>query len=190
MKRFIFLVLLSSFAYAGIHAQLENRFSIGPRIGANFSDVNSDNSKTLTGLTAGITSTYSINEKSGITIDLLYSGEGYKAGNFDVVLDYLKIPVLYNNFFGKLGEAFRPKAYLGFAPGFLLTAKSNDIDIKNQNQSTSFDLVGGLGFNHRLGSRTWLNADLRGFLGLTSLKKNGDVKNRTIQASLGIAYGL
>lgn len=190
MKKSIFLgaffVLITTISYS----QIENRFSIGPRVGANFSNVNSDATKSLTGLTAGITSTYSINESSGITVDLLYSAEGYKTGNLEVARDYLKIPVLYNSFLGKLGEAFRPKLYAGFAPGFLLEAQANNSDIKNQSNSTTLDLVGGLGFNQRLANRIWLNVDLRAFWGLNSIEKSGDKKNRTIQASLGIAYGL
>ena len=182
---FLFLLFTSS-----LFAQLENRFSIGPRVGVNFANINSSASKTLTGLAAGITSTYSINEKSGITVDLMYSGEGYKTASQKVALNYFKIPVLYNSFFGKLGEAFRPKIFIGLAPGFLLSATSNDTDIKSQNRSSTMDMVGGLGFNHRLNNRIWLNADLRAFFGLNSVTNSGDNKNRTIQASLGIAYGI
>ncbi len=190
MKKIIFSCLITLATLQLAYTQLENRFSIGPRIGANFSNVNSDGTKNLTGLAAGITSTYSINEASGLTVDLLYSGEGYKSGNQDIALNYLKIPILYNVFFGKLGEAFRPKVYLGFAPGFLLSANSNDNDIKNQYKSSTVDLVGGLGFNHRVGNRIWLNADLRSFFGLSALGESGDLKNRTLQASLGLAYGI
>ena len=101
-----------------------------------------------------------------------------------------KIPVLYNSFFGDLGESFRPKLYLGFAPGFLISAEANEVDVKNQNNPSTLDVVGGIGFNQRLANRIWLNADLRAFVGLNSVSKSGDLKNRTIQASLGVAYGL
>ncbi|MCB0689557.1 MAG: porin family protein [Saprospiraceae bacterium] len=190
MKKIIFLSLLSALCYSLSFGQIENRFSIGPRLGANFSNTNAEGTKNLTGLAAGITSTYSINERSGITVDLLYSGEGHKTGNLEVHRNYLKIPVLYNSFLGRLGESFRPKLYLGFAPGFLLNAEANNTDIKNQNNSTTLDLVGGLGFNQRLANRIWLNADLRAFWGLNAIGKTGDTKNRTIQASMGVAYGI
>jgi hypothetical protein len=88
-----------------------------------------------------------------------------------------------------LGEAFRPKIYLGVAPGFLIQATNNDADIKNQYKSSIIDFGGGIGFNYRLANRVWLNADLRAFLGLSLLAKTGDAKNRTMQLSLGIAYG-
>ncbi len=171
-------------------AQLENRFSIGPRIGANFASTNQDVSS-LTGLVAGLTSTYSINETSGITVDALFSARGFSAQNLDTKLNYLSIPILYDVFFGRLGEPFRPKLYVGFAPGFLLDAKRQNNDISSQYKSSTFDFVGGGGFNYRLANRVWLNADLRALLGMSDLTEGAtDVKNRTVQVSLGIAYGL
>ncbi len=190
MKRTILSCLFTLATWQLVYAQMESRFSIGPRIGTNFANVNSGGPKNLSGLAAGITSTYSVNERSGITVDLLYSGEGFKVFDIDFTLNYLKIPILYNVFFGKLGEGFRPKVFLGIAPGFLLSANSNNIDLKNYHKSSAVDLVGGLGFNHRVANRIWLNADLCGFYGLSPLEKSRPQKNRTLQASLGFAYGI
>jgi len=190
------LVLLSSlFTVYQLHAQ--DKFSIGPRIGVNFSNVsNVDNSKSLAGLVAGLTSTYSINEGSGISVDLLYSGEGYKVGNTEVKISYLQIPIYYDLFFGQLGEAFRPKVFLGVAPEFLLNAKvdGNKID-KSNYSSVNFALTGGVGFNLRVANRIWLNTDLRAFLGLNDVRDEafrvGDkVTDNTIQLSFGLAYGI
>ncbi len=171
-------------------AQLENRFSIGPRVGINFATINQDE-ETRTGLVAGLTTTYSINEKSGITIDALFSSRGFGSGASQVKLNYLSIPILYDAFFGKLGEAFRPKLYAGFAPGFLLKAETGAINLTERYKSVTFDIVGGGGFNYRLASRVWLNVDLRALFGLANLTESGDdIRNRTIQVSGGLAYGL
>lgn len=190
MKKIFFLSMIFALIHSVSFGQLENRFSIGPRLGINFSNINSSSTKNLTGVAGGITSTYSINEKSGITLDVLYSAEGHKNGNQEVERNYLKIPVIYNTFFGRLGEAFRPKIYLGFAPGFLLDAQVNNVETTDDNKSTTLDLVGGLGLNQRISNRIWLNADLRALWGITPIQDSGDYKNRTIQATLGIAYGL
>lgn len=192
-KKGIILVLLSSlFTVYQLNAQ--DKFSIGPRVGVNFSNVsNVNNSESLTGLALGLTSTYSINESSGITVDLLYSGEGYKDGNNEIKLSYLQIPIYFDLFFGELGSAFRPKVYAGFAPGFLLHAKENGTDKKDDYNSVNFALSGGLGFNYRVASRIWLNADLRAFLGLNEIRdvQVGDKRSiNNIQFSLGLAYGL
>ena len=176
-----------------LNAQFDD-FSIGPRVGLNFSSIsNIDNSESLTGLAFGLTSTYSISESSGLTVDLLASTEGYNVGNNEQKLTYLHIPIYFNVFFGDLGEKFRPKVYVGFVPGFLLGAKLNDNDNKDAFNGFNLGLSGGLGFNTRVASRIWLNADLRAYLGLADVTEFefGDKNSiSTIQPSIGLAYGL
>ncbi len=180
-----------------MQAQFRERFSIGPRAGVNFSNVsNLDGSKSLTGLVLGLTSTYSFNESSGLTIDLLYAQEGYKTpvAEVDQRLDYLQVPILFDLFFGTLGKPFRPKVYLGVVPGFLLGAKLDGNTVnKDIYNGFYFGLGGGLGFNYRVGSKIWLNVDLRAQMGLTDIRDNkvGDqIALRTVQPSIGLAYGL
>lgn len=172
------------------HAQLKNRFSIGPRLGVNLANVDAESASGITGFTAGLTSTYSLNERSGVGVDLLYSAEGFEEADMTTDLSYVKIPISYTIFLGKLGEPFRPKLYLGVAPGFLLNAETNDRDVSNLYTDTTLDGVGGLGFNYRLISRVWLNADLRYFLGLDDLHETRSLRNQTWQISLGVAYGI
>lgn len=193
LKKGIILVLLSSvFTVYQLNAQ--DDFSIGPRVGVNFSNVsNVSNSKSLTGLALGLTSTYSINETSGLTVDLLYSNEGYAISDNKYKIAYLQIPIYYDLFFGKLGDSFRPKVYVGIQPGFLLHAKYNDTEVdKSSLNSFNAALSGGAGFNYKIASRIWLNADLRAFLGLSDISEAIADKqaNNTIQVSLGLAYGL
>ena len=69
----------------------KNRLSIGPRAGLNFATVDAESASRVTGLAAGITSTYSINEGSGVSVDLLYSAEGYEQGNTTYDLNYFKV---------------------------------------------------------------------------------------------------
>lgn len=182
----LFLLLLPLLS----HAQFKNRLSIGPRAGLNFATVDAESAKRVTGLAAGITSTYSINEGSGVSVDLLYSAEGYEQGGTEYDLNYFKIPLAYNVFFGSLGEKFRPKVYLGLVPGFLLNAEVNGADVADQYTSTTFDALGGLGFNYRLASRIWLNTDLRFYLGLNDISETTSIKNQNIQLTLGVAYGI
>jgi hypothetical protein len=194
-KEIMLILIMSVLTFFQLRAQ--DDFSIGPRVGLNFSNVsNVDESKSLTGLALGLTSTYSINETSGLTVDLLYSKEGYKLNDDEFKVAYFQIPILFDVFFGELGSAFRPKVYAGVTPGFLLNAKQNDTELEKDNfNSVNFALTGGLGFNARMGSRIWLNTDLRAYLGLNDVRDKefqiGDkVKNNNIQLSVGLAYGL
>ena len=177
--------------------EVGDQTSIGPRIGVNFSNVsNIEGSESLTGMVLGLTSTYSITEATGLTVDLLYSQEGYSLNDDDLRLNYLQIPILFDLFFGELGDKFRPKVYAGVVPGFLLSAKNNDNKVDNDVlNGFNFALAGGLGFNLRVASRVWLNTDLRAYLGLSDIREEsfqtGDKNaNSNIQLSLGMAYGL
>ena len=175
---------------------IRNNFSIGPRVGVNFSNVNNpDVAKILVGLVAGVTSTYSIKERTGLTIDLLYSGEGYKIGDNELRANYLRIPVLFDLFFGQLGQPFRPKVFVGPQAGILLSAKSGSTDIKKDINNFALGVGAGLGFNYHLMDRMWLNTDLRSFFDLTDIRANRPSSSdkqmiRNIQLSVGIAWGL
>lgn len=190
---FLGILLIST----GLMGQVDN-FSIGPRIGLNLAKVsNVDESSAIVGLALGVTSTYSISQNSGVTLDILYSQEGYEDENSDqeIHFDYLQVPMYFDVFFGELGEAFRPKIYAGVSLGFLLSAKAGQMDIKEDVSSTAFSLTGGLGFNYRLSNRVWLNTDLRSFWGLSDIPEDASpdvdtVAARNLQFSVGIAFGL
>lgn len=194
INKLLFASCLILLGTGAANAQIGDQTSIGPRVGINFSNVsNVDGSEALTGLAIGLTGTYSISEKTGLTIDLLYSGEGYKLNSDELRLSYLQIPIFFDLFFGELGEKFRPKVYAGIQPGFLLDSKNNGNDVEDVFNSFNVAVGGGLGFNYRVGSRIWLNTDLRAALGLSDIREDviGDkVASSNIQLSLGLAYGL
>lgn len=76
--------------------------SIGPRAGINFSNVsNVEGSKSKKGLVLGLTSTYSLNESSGLTLDVLYSVKGYLILFEDHEHRFLQTPFYFDCFFGK-----------------------------------------------------------------------------------------
>lgn len=173
--------------------------SLGPRIGFNASSLVGDNVETDSklGLVLGLTSIYSINEKTGLGVDVLYSREGAtsKVGEIDTNLDYVRVPVTFQYFFRGWKDDLRPKIYVGIVPGFLINAEAGENDIKDQ--TNSFDLAGtaGLGFNYRLGKGNrgiWLNTDLRYLRGFTSVPEvsQSDVFNQSLQLSVGVAFGL
>lgn len=197
IKKISIALLSMILSYSCMPAQ-SNIISIGPRVGINLADVtNVDESKVLTGIAAGVTTTYSISESFGITLDVLYSQEGYKIEGTDIEsnLDYIQIPIFFNVFFSDLGDAFRPKVYAGVSPGILIGAEYNDTDISDSMNGAVISLAGGLGFNYRLAESTWLNIDLRSFLGLNDIRdsnsREGDkVTSRNIQISAGVAFGL
>lgn len=194
MKKLLFAITAAFLLIITTKLSAQN-FSIGPRIGLNFATLTDGNtaSDSRTGLVAGITSTYSINEKSGIGVDLLYSSEGSSLGNnIDLSLDYLRLPIMFQYFFGALGEDFRPKIYAGVVPGLLLNAERGNTEVTDNYED--FDLAGtaGLGFHYRLSPKgVWLNADARYLRGFTDIDQGGaDTYNQHWQLSLGVSFGV
>jgi len=206
MKRLILLFValtLTTYTFAQITAK---NFSIGPRVGVNFAKLTGDvaDNDTKTGLVAGVTSTYSITERSGLTMDLLYSREGFETNAQPQVqtgLDYLRFLLAYNVFFRNREDDFRPKLYVGPNVGLLLSAETQvengdtEVDVKENFNTLDIGLTLGLGFNLRIGGDTWLNVDGRFQPGLSNIidnKPNGQdaVRNQNFQISLGLAFGL
>jgi len=193
----LLILIAGFFAITLTQLSAQDALSIGPRAGVNISSVsNVDNSKSLSGLALGLTSTYSINQSTGLTLDILFSNQGFAVGEDEYKINYVQVPLYFDLFFGELGTAFRPKVYAGVAPHFLLKAKYNEEQVsKEQLNSFNFAVSGGLGFNLRMTNRVWLNTDLRAFLGLNDYRdKNFQTENKramsTVQFSLGLAYGL
>lgn len=190
MKKLAILIILCLFGKM-LFAQNSTNFSIGPKFGLTLSETNATNADIIPGIQYGITSTYSINQSSGVGVDVLLSQNGYKVNNNVYRLNYIKIPLLYKFFFNELGDAFRPRIEVGLSPAFLLNASNEETNISNAYNKTALGVMGGLGFNYRLSNRVWLNADLRADYGLTDITvNNSNPKNRVIGINLGVAYGL
>ncbi len=193
---FILLILISALSYSFSQGSGEDRWSLGPRGGVNFSNVtNVDNSESITGVVLGLSTTFSLNENTGLTLDALYSVEGYQAPFNEYRLRYLEVPLYFDYFFGQLGQRFRPKVYVGMAPAFYLSGTVNELDDNpDYFNHVLVSATGGLGFNYRIANRIWLNTDLRSFIGLSDIRDKsiatGDqVAMRNIQFTLALCYG-
>ena len=136
--RIIFILMIMVTGWISLQAQSEDRWSIGPRGGVNFANVtNVEESQSITGVVLGVTSTYSFNQNTGLTMEALYSVEGYKAPFSEYHLRYLQIPLYFDYFFGNLGERFRPKIYAGVSPGFYLGGTLNDLDTNDEDRKST-----------------------------------------------------
>jgi outer membrane protein W len=204
MKPLILLCFALTFATYTV-AQNASNFSIGPRVGVNFAKfTNVDNADPKSGLVLGLTSTYSFNVRTGLTIDALYSREGNETSTtpqLQTGLDYLRFLVAYDIFFRDLEDNFRPKIYVGPNLGILLSAENqvegsdNEVDVKDSYNTIDLGLTLGLGFNLRVGGETWLNVDGRFQPGLTNIINNKPsnidaIRNQNFQVSVGLAFGL
>ncbi|HYV94533.1 MAG TPA: porin family protein [Chitinophagales bacterium] len=175
--------------------------SLGPSVGAGISMVSNNEEGVDVSpqflWNGGVIFVYSTKTHFGFGADLKYSAEGYQAKiaglseNIHVHLNYLRIPVRIIYFFGEYGDHMRPKIFLGLTPGLLLSAKSEDTDIKDAFNSFDLGARGGVGINIRLASAVWLNTDVsyyQGFLDL-GISKNS-ILNSHLVLSAGVAFGI
>jgi len=202
MKKLLFIPLFVIIACFTAQAQVH---SIGPTLGFNYawlSDV--DNSSPRPSYNFGLIYNYSILQSGGFGIEARYSEEGVKqdVGGTTVTskINYLRIPMKFQYFFGQLSEDFRPKLFAGPSFAILMGGKT---EVRNGSVTTevdSKDLYGGFdvgiqlggGFNYRLAETTWLNFDAaytHGLLDAAGDKSNSTAKNRLLNLNLGVAFG-
>ena len=158
LKLSIILVLL--FFSGTILGQTEDRFSLGPRAGVLFSTIVGDDVEDAeynTGYTFGLTTTYSIMQHTGLTVDFLFTREGAEtSAGTELKLNYLRLPIYFDYFFNELGEVFRPKIYAGIVPGLRTQAEVADVEVDDNFSTFDLGIGGGIGFNYQIAGRTWL----------------------------------
>jgi hypothetical protein len=126
-----------------------------------------------------------LNEKFAVQPELLYSGQGAKypdVGNFS--MNYIYVPIMAKYF---ISDKFNIQA--GPQVGFLMSAKLDGMDLKDQVKSTDFGLNLGTGYDFTKN----IGINLRYSIGLIQTQKelqDGEVssKNSVIQLSVGYKF--
>lgn len=202
MMKQLFFALFAVCAGYTAQAQVQ---SLGPTVGFNYawlSDI--DNAQGRPSFNAGLTYNYSILESAGLGIEARYSEEGVKQkiGNNTVTskINYIRVPLEFNYYFGQLEDRFRPKIFAGPSLAFLVGGETQvrtgeiltTVKSKDVYEKFDFGIQGGAGFNLRLAEMTWLNFDVCYTHGLTNVAKNdsgSNAKNRLVHVNLGVAFG-
>jgi len=181
----IFLVL-ATFSCAEAYAQ--QRWSIGPRLGVNYSTILGDtrDPKFVPGFTGGFYVMYSDINHFGISGDILYSQKGAKydftQGNtrfaYTQRLNYIEVPIVARYFLNLRGKV-RPNIFAGGAVNFLLNARQRNRKVNNQSapsvdnnsafKTVDVGLIAGVGLNFKISPARWIQTDLRYQYGLTPI---------------------
>lgn len=214
MKKFTlsFLMLLM-LAVGAAKAQESNNLSFGPIAGFGHSSVSSEIDDEVTdkkfnpSYNLGVRLMYSKHPHWGFGMDVSYRTEGVKVGADSTTLrlrtNYIRVDPKAYYFFGESGKPFRPKVGLGPSLGFFTGGKvANYENGEKTDEETISDFVtkidlgisGAIGFNYRLSSNTWLNADLAYTYGLMDIKKDNEdeaaLRNRSIFLNVGVLFGI
>jgi len=185
MKKIILAALLFIAASTTSEAQL---VKFGVKAGVNFANQTGDatdapgiDKEGITSYHAGLVAEIKLLDRFAIQPELLYSTQGATYKNavteFKNELGYLSIPVMAKFY---LTDSFSLE--VGPQASFLLSEKDN-VDFEDA-ETFEFGVNAGLGF--KLTENFFIQG--RYGLGLTEAAKDADVKNSTVQLSVGFLF--
>ena len=147
----------------------------------NGEGVNLDN-KPVNVVSYGLGGDYYFNNRWSLRSGLLFQTMGTKSalGIFKDELQYLTIPVNANWHFGSTR-----KWNLNFGPsiGFLTSANTNGIDIRELVNSTQIGFNYGIGYKIEVSNKISILIDYQAMTGLTDVAKDSDFKIKNIYSS-------
>ena len=194
----------------------QQRWSIGPRVGANISNQmgdlpTGDNVKWLAGWSVGGFIMYSDIRHFGLSADVLYSQKGVRLENipsptgagrssYTNRINYLEIPVLAR-YFMTLSGSFRPNFFIGPSVAFKLNAKMKDYSVGNTEQPdqditavyrpVDLGLTGGVALNFEVAKGKRILLDARYTYGLADVTVGtGTIRNSAVTLNLSYGFGI
>jgi opacity protein-like surface antigen len=182
MKKLIFAILFTLFINQNF-AQSDPLFKFGLKAGINLANYSGSdiNTNTITSFHAGLVSELKVFKNFSLQPELLYSTQGAEIDElgqqFTNELGYVSIPVL-----GKFYLEDNLSLELGPQFSFLLSERNN----VQAGDSNSFDFAVAAGLSYKLSKHFFVQG--RYGLGLTEPKRDANVKNTVIQASLGYMF--
>lgn len=199
MKRIIVIAFVIMALATAASAQESSKY-LGIKGGLNMFKLYGDDvedAKSLYSFAIGGFITCNFNEMFALQPEIYYSIKGAReetvAGDIDLKLGYIDIPILLKVKLPKEGKSWSPNLYAGPYFAFLLSADLEGFDVKDDTKSTDIGLVVGAGIDFMLseGMRA-LNLDFRYSVGFTKLDDAGDAEvfNNGFQFLVGYGFSL
>jgi len=181
MKKLLLMVAVMMSAMSMSAQNDVGQFSVAPVVGLNFAKMTFDDAKFKTGVQIGAVAEYGLLEKLGLSAGLVYSMQGTKFDNESLKANYLNVPVLANYY---VIPGLAVKA--GLQPGFLLSAKMDGENVKDELKSFDLSIPVGVSYEYQN-----FVVDARYNLGVTKVSKVGDsAKNQVVQLTLAYKFKL
>ena len=195
MKKLMMIAVMAIFAMTA-SAQNTNRevgaFTLQPKVGLAIGSFSGEyitvggkvENKKRVGFTAGLEGEIYATNWLGIALGLNYAQQGWKFGDVKCKYDYLNVP-LVADFYVARGLALKTGVQLGF----LMNAKWDDLNFKDDSNKTNFSIPIGISYEF---SNVVL--DLRYNVALSKVNKNAtdNYKYRSdlVQFTLGYKFEL
>ncbi|MBC5841109.1 PorT family protein [Flavobacterium sp. F-380] len=179
MKKILLVAVLAVLGFVSGNAQ---EIKFGAKAGLNFASVRGENSDvydTVTAFNLGAVAEIPLSEKISFQPEILFSGQGYSFGNDIAALNYLNVPLM-----GKYYVTKGLSLEAGPQVGFLLSAKTDNADVKNLFKKIDFGVNAGLGYKLENG----LNFSARYNLGLSNISSVANTTNKNAVVQLSVGY--
>jgi opacity protein-like surface antigen len=191
MKKLMMIAVMAIFAMTA-SAQNTNRevgaFTLQPKVGLTIGSFSGEyitvggkvETKKRVGFTAGLEGEIYATNWLGIALGLNYAQQGWKFGDVKCKYDYLNVP-LVADFYVARGLALKTGVQLGF----LMNAKWDDLNVKDDCNKTNFSIPIGISYEF---SNVVL--DLRYNVALSKVNKNAtdNYKYRSDLVQITIGY--
>lgn len=191
MKKLMMIAVMAIFAMTA-SAQNTNRevgaFTLQPKVGLTIGSFSGEyvtvggkvENKKRVGFTAGLEGEIYATNWLGIALGLNYAQQGWKFGDVKCKYDYLNVP-LVADFYVARGLALKTGVQLGF----LMNAKWDDLNVKDDCNKTNFSIPIGISYEF---SNVVL--DLRYNVALSKVNKNAtdNLKFRSDLVQITIGY--
>ena len=191
MKKLMMIAVMAIFAMTA-SAQNTNRevgaFTLQPKVGLAIGSFSGEyitvggkvDTKKRVGFTAGLEGEIYATNWLGIALGLNYAQQGWKFGDVKCKYDYLNVP-LVADFYVARGLALKTGVQLGF----LMNAKWDDLNVKDDSNKTNFSITIGISYEF---SNVVL--DLRYNVALSKVNKNAtdNYKYRSDLVQITIGY--
>ncbi|WP_299247901.1 porin family protein [uncultured Lacinutrix sp.] len=184
MKKLLLITAISIFGLTKAQAQ---DVEFGAKIGANFSSIYGDTTDDIDMITSvinfGVYSEILLSEKFSFQPEIMYSIQGFSVGDDIVALNYLTLPLM-----GKYYVTKSLSLEAGPQIGFLLSAKNEDIDVKDSFKFIDYGVNIGLGYKLENG----LNFGARYNFGLSNINdvqgSSDKFRNGVAQLTIGYSF--
>lgn len=195
MKKLMMIAVMAIFAMTA-SAQNTNRevgaFTLQPKVGLTIGSFSGEyvtvggkvDTKKRVGFTAGLEGEIYATNWLGIALGLNYAQQGWKFNDVKCKYDYLNVP-LVADFYVARGLALKTGVQLGF----LLNAKWDDLNFKDDSNKTNFSIPIGISYEF---SNVVL--DLRYNVALSKVNKNATdnykFRSDLVQITIGYKFEL
>ncbi len=190
-KIILSLVAVMAFGAANAQSREKGTIEIIPQIGytsANYYGGESGaGNSAISSVSFGIGGDYYFTDRWSLRSGLMYQTMGTEFSGYKDELKYVTLPLNANWHFGSTR-----KWNLNFGPsiGFLTSAKSNGVDIKDQANTTQLGINVGIGYKIEVSEKFSILFDYQSMSGLSKVAKDFSFKNNSGSFNLGAVLKL